>query len=85
VLDPQHQRLLWPPVTSVVLGSVLLDGFVRASWRLERPKAGARLLVTTFAPVARKDADAVTAEGMRLLAFLAPHVEKHDVRVTPAE
>jgi hypothetical protein len=85
VLDPQHQRLLWPPATSVVLGSVLLDGFVRASWRLERAKAGARLLVTTFAPVARKDADAVTAEGRRLLAFSAPRVEKHDVRVTHAE
>lgn len=78
VIDPAYRKLLWP-LTNVALGSVLVDGFVRASWRLEKAKGSAHLLVTSFDVFAANAAAAVTAEGLRLLEFLAPGVD-HDVR-----
>jgi hypothetical protein len=47
-------------------GMVLVDGFVRGTWRIE---AG-ELCVDTFAPVSQDDAAAVADEGEKLLAFL---------------
>jgi hypothetical protein len=51
---------------------VLVDGFVRATWRVERSEKRAILRIRRFAPLAQRDRTAVTAEGKRLLALLAP-------------
>ncbi|MFD6100201.1 winged helix DNA-binding domain-containing protein [Nocardiopsis flavescens] len=54
-------------------GTVLVDGFVRASWRTVRPRGSAAALeVTLFEPVGAGDRDAIAAEGERTLAFLEP-------------
>ncbi|CAL9498312.1 hypothetical protein SUDANB121_03400 [Nocardiopsis dassonvillei] len=72
VLPHAHRSLLasrngMPP------GTVLVDGFVRASWKVVRPKGSAPLLeVSLFEPVSAADRDAVAAEGERTLAFLEP-------------
>ena len=50
-------------------GTVLIDGFMRASWKLT---PGAELYVTPYRPLARRAATEVAAEGERLLAFLSP-------------
>ena len=84
VLDPAYRQLLWPR-TNMALGSVLLDGFVRASWRLEQDQGSARLLVTSFADLPRNYSAEVMAEGIRLLRFLAAEVDRHDVRFARAE
>lgn len=65
--------------------AVLVDGFVGASWRLERDGDGdgATLVVTPLRPL--PDADAVAAEGARLLAFLAPDADRREVRVQAPE
>jgi hypothetical protein len=84
VLDPAYRALLWP-MTHQALGSVLVDGFVRANWRVEREKERARVVVTAMPRLAKKDAAAVSAEGMRLLAFLAPDAGRHDVHMMAVE
>jgi DNA glycosylase AlkZ-like len=50
-------------------GSLLVDGHVRALWRLTLEQG---LRIETFAPVARHAHGAIEAEGRRLVAFLAP-------------
>jgi hypothetical protein len=55
-----------------VLGTVLLDGFVAGTWKIDRAKGRATLLVTPFGPVAAADRAALEAEGAGLLAFAAP-------------
>lgn len=63
----------------IMKGSVLVDGFVRAGWKPIKDKAGTAIVITPFdEPIRRQDRAPVTAEGLRLLAFLAPG-EKHRV------
>jgi len=69
----------------IMKGSVLVDGFVRAGWRPREDKAGTALAITPFdEPIRRQDRAPVTAEGLRLLAFLAPG-EKHRVELGPVK
>ena len=65
-------------------GSVLVDGFVCAGWRVEREKgAGGRatLVVVPVVALTRPDETAVTDEAERLVAFLAADSADRDVRV----
>jgi Winged helix DNA-binding domain len=64
-------------------GTVLIDGFVRGRWRIDRG-SGAILTITPLKPTSKKEAAVVAEEGARLLAFAAPDVEGHDIRITPA-
>ncbi|WP_290866579.1 winged helix DNA-binding domain-containing protein [Hamadaea sp.] len=82
VLDPAYRPLLWPQ-SNTALGSVLVDGFVRASWRPEKSKGKAHLTVISYQPFPTRQRSAVEAEGRRLLEFLVPGAE-HDVRFTTA-
>jgi len=50
---------------------VLIDGFLRASWRLERGKDAVTMLVRPVRKLSRKNTSALLAEGRRLLAFVA--------------
>jgi hypothetical protein len=69
----------------VMKGSVLVDGFVRAVWRPIPDKRGTALMITPFdEPIRRQDRAPVTAEGLRLLAFLAPG-KKHRVEFGPVK
>jgi hypothetical protein len=65
---------------------VLLDGFLCGLWRLERDRdSGAATLSLTHAgKPTKRAASALTAEGRRLLRFLAPHASQHDVRLRSA-
>jgi Winged helix DNA-binding domain len=65
-------------------GSVLVDGFVRAGWRVERLKGAsgrATLVVLPVVALTRLEETAVTDEAERLLAFLSADASDRDVRV----
>ncbi|MFF4777862.1 winged helix DNA-binding domain-containing protein [Microtetraspora fusca] len=71
----------------VLPGTVLVDGFTAATWRIDRGKdrgkEGAVLEVRPFAALSRRDAEAVEEEGARLLHFAAAGAAAHDVRILP--
>jgi hypothetical protein len=64
-------------------GTVLVDGFVRGTWRIARSGETAALVIELFEPVPRHDKDAVSREGERLLAFAAPGSPGHAIRFGP--
>ncbi|MGH9227457.1 MAG: winged helix DNA-binding domain-containing protein [Acidimicrobiales bacterium] len=65
-----------------VSGSVLHDGFVCGTWRVDRDDGATAVLVVDHAPGLNQRArSAVAAEGRRLLRFLAP-VADSDIRFT---
>ncbi|MEX2421742.1 MAG: winged helix DNA-binding domain-containing protein [Actinomycetota bacterium] len=67
--------------TEVGWGSVLVDGFGSARWKMEREKDTATLRVEPFRKLTRADTSAVSEEGARLLAFLAADAIRRNVRV----
>jgi hypothetical protein len=69
-----------------VHGSVLYDGFGWGVWRLERDResGAATLVIGRLRRATARATDSVAAEGRRLLRFLAPEAESHDVRFVTA-
>ena len=62
-------------------GTVLIDGFVAGMWRIDRARDAVTLIAEMFRDrVSAGDRDAITAEGLRMLAFAAPDTPAHDVR-----
>jgi hypothetical protein len=57
------------PGNGGVAGTVLLDGFYRATWKIARNRDNATLLITPFAPLSSADRAALEEEGAQLLAF----------------
>jgi hypothetical protein len=83
VRDDVRRRLLVD--ANQTFGTVLVDGFVAATWRLSRAKGSpATLRVMPLEPLRKADAAAVTAEGVQLLTLLAP-LGDGTVQVLPAE
>jgi hypothetical protein len=76
------RRVPLPPGNGGRMGTVLLDGFYQANWRITREADAAALVVEPFAPLSPGDVEDVTAEGRRLLAFAAADAAAWDVRIT---
>lgn len=53
----------------VEVGTLLVDGFVGATWKLTQQRGAATLHIEPFERLSQVDRDAVTQEGTRLLAF----------------
>ncbi len=65
-----------------VLPTVLVDGVAVATWKLERTKRKAMIVVDAFAPLGKREQAAVAAEAEALVRFAEPDAAEHDVRVT---
>lgn len=71
-------------INGIIRATVLIDGFVRGTWTIERTaRAGptATLVVTLFGPVDAGERAALEAEGLELLRFGAGDAEGREVRI----
>jgi hypothetical protein len=75
-----HKRVIATRVPAMVLN----DGYVCGSWKIQRSKESATLLVDLFEPLSKEDRAAVAEEGTKLLAFAAADTGTHDVRFAPS-
>lgn len=82
VISDEHRRRVFT-VNGIVKGTVLVDGFVAGSWRLDQPRTGAVLTVEPFAPLSTADREALESEGAELLRFAAGPAADHDLRFAP--
>ena len=67
-------------VTELGKPPLLVDGFVRGFWQLERRADPVTLVIEPFEPVSQQDRLAVEEEGVRLLAFAVPEAQSTDIR-----
>jgi DNA glycosylase AlkZ-like len=70
VIAEEHRKALTSR-NGMVPAVVLLDGFVRATWKTERARGRAMLVIEPFETLCSRDQDALTDEGERLLGFVA--------------
>jgi len=66
-----------------VAATVLVDGFVAGTWRVERTRAAATLRLLPFATLPARTRREVEAEGEALLAFVEPDSRGREVRFEP--
>jgi hypothetical protein len=60
--------------------TVLVDGFVRGTWKTERAGGKTTLVIEPFEPLAKKDRGALSEEGERLIRFTGEDAEAFEVR-----
>lgn len=80
VMTDDSRALLMAAKNDAPMPAFLIDGFVRGTWKLERSRTAATVLIRPFGKLSKKDFSAVSAEAARLLDFAAPGAD-HDVRV----
>jgi hypothetical protein len=76
---PDGQPIPLYPGNGGTRGELLVDGMWRANWAVSRVGGAATLTVEPFRRLSKRDAAAVSREGLRLLGFVAPD-SAHDVR-----
>jgi hypothetical protein len=64
----------------MVPATVLVDGFVRGTWKTERTGGKATLVIEPFEHLAKKYRDALSEEGERLIRFTGEGAEAFEVR-----
>jgi hypothetical protein len=67
-----------------VRATFLIDGHVAGTWKVERGRCAATLAIEPFERIAKRDREALTAEGERLIAFLEEKTGARSVRFARA-
>jgi hypothetical protein len=86
---PHSRPVPLPAGRGATTGTLLVDGFWQADWKITKGPDLAVLHILPFRPLDPAEADAIAAEGRRLLEFAAPAAPQsaapaHDVRFTQA-
>jgi len=79
VVADEHRAVFM--ANNFVIGTVLIDGWVGATWKVARSETRATLGVDLLRTCTKTVLDAATAEGERLLKLVAPASADHDIRV----
>jgi hypothetical protein len=65
-----------------VAATILVDGFVRGAWKIEKTKTAATLLIDPFDKLTKKDRAALTEEGELLVRFVEPDAKSFGLKFT---
>jgi hypothetical protein len=68
VIANDHRKAI-ASKNGMVPATVLVDGFVRGTWKTERTRGKATLVIEPFEPLAKKARDALSEEGEQLIRF----------------
>lgn len=80
IIDAGDRRRVLQAAYEGNFGTVLVDGFARATWRISRASERRTLRIGLLDPLPDQDLSALTEEGERLMAFLEPDAEPGKVQ-----
>ena len=64
-----------------IAATVLVDGFVAGTWKVERSKTAAKMTIEPFAPFAAQARKEVATEADALLRFAEPDARSFDLNI----
>jgi hypothetical protein len=70
VVPEEHRKKIFLSAARV-RATFLIDGFVRGTWKIEKQRKTATLLIEPFEPLSGEDRDTLSNEGERLVRFVA--------------
>ncbi len=79
VVADEHRSRVYLPALRVA-ATILLDGFVRGAWKVEKTKTAATLVIESFEKLTKKDRVALAEEGNRLVRFVEANAKSYEVR-----
>src|SRR5215470_7281381 len=80
IADEYRSKVYLPGLR--VAATILVDGFVRGAWKIEKTKTDATLVIEPFNKLTKKDSAALTEEGERLVRFVEPKAKSFGVEFT---
>lgn len=78
VADEYRSQVYLPALR--VAATILVDGFVRGAWKVEKARKAATLVITPFAALTKQNRDALAAEGEKLMRFIEPDAKTFEVK-----
>jgi Winged helix DNA-binding domain len=78
IADEYRSRVYLPGLR--VAATILVDGFVRGAWKIEKTKTAATLVIEPFDTLTKKDRAALSEEGERLVRFIEANARSFEVR-----
>jgi hypothetical protein len=79
VVADEHRKQVYLPGLRVA-ATILVDGFVRGAWKVEKTKTAATLLITPFDALTKADQKALEEEGERLIRFIESSAKTYAVK-----
>jgi hypothetical protein len=70
VIPDEHRKRVFLSAARV-RATFLIDGFVRGTWKIEKTRKAATLLIEPFEPLSGENRNALSEEGERVVRFLA--------------
>ncbi|WP_154760883.1 winged helix DNA-binding domain-containing protein [Amycolatopsis pithecellobii] len=80
VMSADARKRVFGVPNGVFPGTVLIDGFVRGTWKIAKTRDAATLDIEPYQRISKKDSAALVSAGARLLRFAAPE-RAPDVRL----
>jgi hypothetical protein len=84
ISDEARKRTFSSSSIGLPPGTVLVDGFVEATWTINRERDSASLRIQPLHPLSNRERADVAEEGLRLLAFMAPKGDAITVQIIEA-
>lgn len=79
VIADEHRPKVYLPGLRVA-ATILVDGFVRGTWKIEKAKSATTLMIEPFNKLSKKDRAALIEEGEQLLRFIESKAKSFEVR-----
>ncbi|WP_333778571.1 winged helix DNA-binding domain-containing protein [Streptomyces sp. IBSBF 3136] len=83
IISDEHRRAI-ATKNGVIPGTVLVDGFVAGSWRVDGARGATAVDVQLFQPMSRRRRAELEEEGERLLLFASDGVAGGELRIADA-
>jgi hypothetical protein len=77
IITDEHRKR---GVTTLGRPTLLVEGFVRGTWKITRHRGTATLLIEPFEPLLERERDALAEEGERLVRFVGEGTKAFEIR-----